>query len=79
MLSGVPVAVMGVDSESVVTILNRSAEELSLADPTGQATVGASVASVLPEIVPILKDAAEVFRAPFKTRSSSSAASPSAP
>ncbi|NUJ80586.1 PAS domain-containing sensor histidine kinase [Methylocystis sp. FS] len=60
-LSGVPVAVMGVDSESVVTILNRSAEELSLADPTGQATVGASVASVLPEIVPILKDAAEVF------------------
>ncbi|ULO24007.1 PAS domain-containing sensor histidine kinase [Methylocystis sp. SB2] len=60
-LSGVPVAVMGVDSESIVTILNRSAEELSLADPTGQATVGASVASVLPEIVPILKDAAEVF------------------
>jgi len=60
-LSGVPVAVMGVDSESVVTILNRSAEELSLADPMGQATVGASVASVLPEIVPILKDAAEVF------------------
>jgi len=60
-LSGVPVAVMGVDSESVVTILNRSAEELSLADATGQATVGASVASVLPEIVPILKDAAEVF------------------
>ena len=60
-LSGVPVAVMGVDSESVVTILNRSAEELSLVDPTGQATVGAPVASVLPEIVPILKDAAEVF------------------
>jgi two-component system nitrogen regulation sensor histidine kinase NtrY len=60
-LSGVPVAVMGVDSESVVTILNRSAEELSLADATGQATVGASVASVLPEIVPVLKDAAEVF------------------
>ncbi|CCJ05675.1 PAS domain-containing sensor histidine kinase [Methylocystis sp. SC2] len=60
-LSGVPVAVMGVDSEGVVTILNRSAEELSLADATGQATVGASVASVLPEIVPILKDAAEVF------------------
>lgn len=60
-LSGVPVAVMGVDSASVVTILNRSAEELSLADATGQATVGASVASVLPEIVPILKDAAEVF------------------
>lgn len=60
-LSGVPVAVMGVDSESVVTILNRSAEELSLVDPTGQATVGASVASVLPEIVPVLKDAAEVF------------------
>ncbi len=60
-LSGVPVAVMGVDSESVVTILNRSAEELSLVDPMGQATVGAPVASVLPEIVPILKDAAEVF------------------
>jgi two-component system nitrogen regulation sensor histidine kinase NtrY len=60
-LAGVPVAVMGVDSESVVTILNRSAEELSLTDAKGQATVGADVGSVLPEIVPILKDAAEVF------------------
>ncbi|MGE0197121.1 MAG: PAS domain-containing sensor histidine kinase, partial [Methylocystis sp.] len=60
-LSGVPVAVMGVDSETVVTILNRSAEELSLTDESGQATVGAPIASVLPEIVPILKDAAEVF------------------
>jgi two-component system nitrogen regulation sensor histidine kinase NtrY len=60
-LAGVPVAVMGVDSDSVVTILNRSAEELSLADASGQATVGAAVGSVLPEIAPILKDAAEVF------------------
>ncbi len=41
--------------------MNRSAEELSLAGAKGQATVGASVATVLPEIVPILKDAAEVF------------------
>ncbi|MBM3624700.1 MAG: PAS domain-containing sensor histidine kinase, partial [Alphaproteobacteria bacterium] len=60
-LAGVPVAVMGVDSDGIVSILNRSAEELSLADAKGHATVGASVASVLPEIVPILEDAAEVF------------------
>ncbi len=60
-LAGVPAAVMGVDSEGVVTILNRSAEELSLTDAKGQATVGATVAVVLPEVVPILRDAAEVF------------------
>lgn len=60
-LAGVPAAVMGVDSEGVVTILNRSAEELSLTDAKGQATVGANIAAVMPEIGPILADAAEVF------------------
>lgn len=60
-LAGVPAAVMGVDSERIVTILNRSAEELSLTEAKGQATVGALVDAVLPEITPILKDAADVF------------------
>lgn len=60
-LAGVPAAVMGVDSDGIVTILNRSAEELSLTDAKGQATVGASIAAVMPEIGPILHDAAELF------------------
>jgi two-component system nitrogen regulation sensor histidine kinase NtrY len=60
-LAGVPAAVMGVDSDGIVTILNRSAEELSLNDAKGQATVGASVADVMPEIAPLLTDALELF------------------
>jgi two-component system nitrogen regulation sensor histidine kinase NtrY len=60
-LAGVPAAVMGVDSDGLVTILNRSAEELSLNDAKGQATVGASIAEVMPEIAPLLTDAVELF------------------
>ncbi|QGM98769.1 sensor histidine kinase NtrY-like [Methylocystis parvus] len=60
-LAGVPAAVMGVDSNGIVTILNRSAEELSLNDAKGQATVGASIADVMPEIAPLLTDALELF------------------
>lgn len=60
-LAGVPAAVMGVDADGIVTILNRSAEELSLNDAKGQATVGASIADVMPEIAPLLTDAVELF------------------
>ena len=60
-LAGVPAAVMGVDWAGNVTILNRSAEELSLVDELGQATVGANIVDVMPEIAPILVDAAESF------------------
>lgn len=60
-LAGVPAAVMGVNSEGVVTILNRSSLELSLTEARGRATVGADILAVMPEIVPILRDAAEVF------------------
>jgi len=60
-LAGVPAAVMGVDSDGIVTILNRSAEELSLNDAKGQATVGASIADAMPEIAPLLTDAMELF------------------
>jgi two-component system nitrogen regulation sensor histidine kinase NtrY len=60
-LAGVPAAVMGVDSDNRVTILNRSAEELSLTEAKGQATVGANIEDVMPEIAQSLSDAAEVF------------------
>lgn len=60
-LAGVPAGVIGVDSEGVVTVLNRSAEELSFAADQGKPAIGASVAAVLPEIAPILKDAGEIF------------------
>jgi two-component system nitrogen regulation sensor histidine kinase NtrY len=60
-LAGVPAAVMGVDSDGIVTILNRSAEELSLNDAKGQTTVGANIADVMPEIAPLLTDAMEMF------------------
>ena len=60
-LAGVPAAVVGVDSNGVVTILNRSAEELSVTDAQGQAAVGANIKDVMPEIAPILEDAAESF------------------
>ncbi|MCC3243939.1 PAS domain-containing sensor histidine kinase [Methylocystis sp. WRRC1] len=60
-LAGVPAAVIGVDAYGIVTILNRSAEELSLNDAKGQATVGASIADVMPELAPILSDAVELF------------------
>ncbi|MDJ0447972.1 PAS domain-containing sensor histidine kinase [Methylocystis sp. JR02] len=60
-LAGVPAAVMGVDADGIVTVLNRSAEELSLNDAKGQATVGANIAEVMPEIAPLLTDALELF------------------
>ncbi len=60
-LAGVPAAVIGVDADGIVTILNRTAEELSLNDAKGQATVGASIADVMPEIAPLLTDAMELF------------------
>jgi two-component system, NtrC family, nitrogen regulation sensor histidine kinase NtrY len=60
-LAGVPAAVMGVDSDGIVTVLNRSAEELSLNEAKGKATVGANIADVMPEIAPLLTDAMELF------------------
>ncbi len=60
-LAGVPAAVIGVDADGIVTILNRTAEELSLNDAKGQATVGANIAEVMPEIAPLLSDAVELF------------------
>ncbi len=60
-LAGVPAAVMGVDGAGTVNILNRSAEELLLPGPAAKTPVGAEVAAVMPEIAPILHDAADVF------------------
>lgn len=60
-LAGVPAAVMGVDADGIITILNRSAEELSLNDAKGQATVGASIGEAMPEVAPLLTDAVELF------------------
>ena len=65
-LAGVPAAVLGVDSNGVISVLNRSAEELLVAQPRSIGTgasvgVGANVAQAMPEIGAFLKDAAEVF------------------
>jgi two-component system nitrogen regulation sensor histidine kinase NtrY len=63
-LAGVPVAVMGVNSDGAINVLNRSAEELLVAGARGSGkstSVGAEVAQVMPEIAPILKDAGDVF------------------
>lgn len=57
-LAGVPAAVIGVDAKGAITVVNRSAE--SLLQRTSEST-GALVIHAMPEIVPILKDAAEVF------------------
>jgi two-component system nitrogen regulation sensor histidine kinase NtrY len=67
-LAGVPAAVIGVDSDGVVTVLNRSAEELSLNDAKGQATIGASIAEAMPEIAPLLSDAVELFPRPVQSQ-----------
>jgi two-component system, NtrC family, nitrogen regulation sensor histidine kinase NtrY len=66
-LSGVPAAVMGVDSAGRINVLNRSAEELLLARADGEA-VGAEAAAVMPEILPVLKDAADMFPRPVQSQ-----------
>jgi two-component system nitrogen regulation sensor histidine kinase NtrY len=63
-LAGVPAAVMGVNSDGAINVLNRSAEELLVAGGRGgakSASVGADVKQAMPEIATILKDAADVF------------------
>lgn len=52
-LSGVPVAVIGVDPAGQITVVNPSAERLM---PQGEQTsaVGQSIESVLPEVAPVL-------------------------
>lgn len=63
-LSGVPAAVIGVDSNGVINVLNRSAEELLLAGSrkgAATATIGVPAAEAMPEIAPILNDAVETF------------------
>lgn len=62
-LAGVPAAVLGVDSNGAINVLNRSAEELLVGNPgsAAEAGAGANVAQAMPEIAAFLKDAAEVF------------------
>ncbi|PWB81410.1 MAG: PAS domain-containing sensor histidine kinase [Methylocystaceae bacterium] len=63
-LSGVPAAVLGVDADGRINVLNRSAEELLVGEPRkgeAAAAVGKLAAEALPEIAPILEDAAEAF------------------
>ena len=56
-LSGVPVAVVGVDAQSAVTVLNPSAEKLVLGDVGDDAAPGRPVRDILPELTPILDQA----------------------
>ncbi|WP_244613163.1 PAS domain-containing sensor histidine kinase [Methylosinus sp. Ce-a6] len=70
-LSGVPAAVIGVDAEGRINVLNRSAEEL-LVGAAGRdgaaAAIGARAAEALPEIAPILADAEEAFPRAIQTQ-----------
>ena len=56
-LSGVPVAVVGVDARSAVTVLNPSAEKLVVVDAAGETGPGRLVSQTLPELMPILDEA----------------------
>ncbi len=57
-LSGVPVAVIGVDPAGRITTLNPSAEHLIMPDGEGaQALLGEPAGTVIPEIAAILADA----------------------
>ena len=57
-LSGVPVAVIGVDPSGKITTLNPSAEQLIVPAGEGaQTLIGATVESVVPEIAAILQEA----------------------
>ncbi|MBU3887294.1 PAS domain-containing sensor histidine kinase [Methylosinus sp. KRF6] len=80
-LSGVPAAVIGVDAEGRINVLNRSAEELLVGgagqegagkDGAGKdgaaAAIGARAAEALPEIAPILADAVEAFPRAIQTQ-----------
>ena len=60
-LSGVPAAVIGVDPTGAVTVVNPSAEKL-MAGESGASPIGQAVSDVLPEIAPILQEAASSFR-----------------
>jgi two-component system nitrogen regulation sensor histidine kinase NtrY len=62
-LSGVPAAVIGVDTDGKINVLNRSAEELLVGGQKGAAAeaIGKRAADALPEIAPILADAVEAF------------------
>jgi two-component system nitrogen regulation sensor histidine kinase NtrY len=60
-LSGVPAAVIGVDADGKINVVNRSAEELLLGGPQKREAIGTLAAEALPEIAPILADAADAF------------------
>jgi two-component system nitrogen regulation sensor histidine kinase NtrY len=60
-LSGVPAAVIGVDPAGLVTVVNPSAEKLTLAGAE-QGGVGKPLSDVLPEVSPILQEAASSHR-----------------
>jgi two-component system nitrogen regulation sensor histidine kinase NtrY len=63
-LSGVPAAVLGVDADGKITVLNRSAEDLLVGEPrkAGAASaIGKPAAEAIPEIAPVLANAAEAF------------------
>ncbi len=57
-LSGVPAAVIGIDAQGAVTIVNPSAEALLGVDR--EKLVGTPIREVLPEIVPLLDEARHV-------------------
>jgi two-component system, NtrC family, nitrogen regulation sensor histidine kinase NtrY len=55
-LSGVPVAVIGVDAKGQITVVNPSAEKL-IPHEDGRNAVGRAIDTVLPEVTPVLDEA----------------------
>lgn len=55
-LSGVPVAVIGVGGNGEITVVNPSAEKL-IPHEDGQSAVGQRIDAVLPEVMPVFEDA----------------------
>ncbi len=60
-LSGVPAAVIGVDPTGAVTVVNPSAEKLMTTAPDAS-PLGQPISDVMPEVAPILQDAAAQSR-----------------
>ena len=57
-LSGVPAAVVGIDPKGAVTVLNTSAELLLAPGAGNESAVGRPIGQMIPEITPVLQDAA---------------------
>jgi two-component system, NtrC family, nitrogen regulation sensor histidine kinase NtrY len=66
-LAGVPAAVIGVDGEGAISVVNRSAEAL-LRSGGRESAVGLNAEDAGPELAPILRDAADIYPRALQTQ-----------